>query len=183
MKYLFWNTHNNEKINSVLCDLIIENGISIVVLCEYSAKINELIELLDIDGASMQQVPTIGCDRIHILGETGIRLEPQLQTDRASIQVINDNTILCGVHLESQIYSDNADRREIAIEQIVDDIQNLEKELNTKKTIIVGDFNINPYDQSCISARYFHGIPIYEEAKRESRKTILKCLPSKKNDC
>ena len=76
MKYLFWNTHKNEKINSVLCDLIIENGISIVVLAEYVADLDELIELLDINGISMQQYPTIGCDRIHILGEVGLCVEP-----------------------------------------------------------------------------------------------------------
>lgn len=169
MKYLFWNTYKNKNINSILCDLIIENGISVVVLAEYSADINDLIELLRSCGVSMQQVPTVGCDRIHMLGEVGLRIEPQLQTDRVSIQVVDDNTILCSVHLNSQIYSDNAERREMDIEQIVKDILNLEKELGTKNTIIVGDFNINPYDKSCVSARYFHGIPIYEDAMRESR--------------
>ena len=44
MRYLFWNTHKNEQINPVLCDLIIENGISVVVLAEYSADMNDLIE-------------------------------------------------------------------------------------------------------------------------------------------
>ena len=82
---------------------------------------------------------------------------------------IDDNTILCGVHLNSQIYSDNAERREIDIEQIIGDLLKLEDELDTKNTIIVGDFNINPYDKTCVSARYFHGIPIYEDAVRETR--------------
>lgn len=169
MKYLFWNTHKNEKINSVLCDLIIENGISIVVLAEYVADLDELIELLDINGISMQQYPTIGCDRIHILGEVGLCVETHLHADRWSIQVLNSEIILCCVHLNSQIYSDNAEKREMDIEQIVGDIQRCESELITKNTIIVGDFNVNPYDKSCISARYFHAIPVYEESKRESR--------------
>lgn len=169
MKYLFWNTHKNKRINSVLCNLIIENSISVVVLAEYTADMNELIEFVHSRGVSMQQFPTIGCDRIHILGKTGINIEPQLQTDHSSIQVIDSNTILCCVHLNSQIYSGNVDRREIDIERIIGDIINLERELNTKKTIIVGDFNINPYDNSCVSARYFHGIPVFEESIRESR--------------
>lgn len=40
-----------------------------------------------------------------------------------------------------------------------------------KKPVITGYFasNINPYDNSCVNARYFHGIPIYEDAMRESR--------------
>lgn len=169
MKYLFWNTHKNEKINSVLCDLIIENSISIVVLAEYVADINELIQLLDIKGVSMQQYPTIGCDRIHIVGDVGICIEPQVHADHWTIQVVGSNNILCCVHLNSQIYSDHNEKREIEIQQIVDDVVNLEGELGARNTIIVGDFNINPYDESCISARYFHGIPVYEEAKRESR--------------
>ena len=153
----------------MLCDLIIENHSSIVVLAEYSADINDLLEMLRSGGISMKQIPTVGCERIHIIGAEGIRIEPQLQTDRASIQVVEPDTILCCVHLNSQIYSDNAERREIDIEQIVGDILNLEKELGTTNTIILGDFNVNPYDKSCVSARYFHGIPIYEEAIRESR--------------
>ena len=143
MRYLFWNTYRNEQINPILCDLIVENGISVVVLAEYSAEIKELIELLRSCGVSMQQIPTVGCDRIRILGEVGLQIEPQLQTDRSSIQVIDDNTILCGVHLNSQIYSDNAERREIDIEQIIGDLLKLEDELDTKNTIIVGDFNIS----------------------------------------
>jgi len=169
LKYLFWNTHKNENINPILCDLIVEYRISVVVLAEYYADINDLIELLRSCGTSMQQVPTVGCDRIHILGNTMLHIEPNLQTDRSSIQIIDNNIILCCVHLSSQIYSDNTDRREIDIEQIVSDLLDLEQESNTKNTIIVGDFNINPYDKTCISARYFHGVPIYEESKRESR--------------
>ncbi len=169
MKYLFWNTHNNESINPILCDLIIENHISVVVLAEYSANIDNLTGLLQDAGAIMNPASTIGCDRIRILKEAGICIRPELQSDHNSIQIISGNTILCCVHLNSQIYSDNIERREIDIEQIICDIRSLEKKLNTKQTIIVGDFNINPYDKSCVSARYFHGIPIYEEATRESR--------------
>lgn len=172
MKYLFWNTHKNEKINSVLCDLITENGISVVVLAEYTANMNELIQLLDRNGISMQQYPTIGCDRIQLLGVTGLDVEPHLQVDRYSIQVINSDLILCCVHLSSQIYSDNNEKREMEIEQIVHDVTTLENEMQTKDTIIVGDFNINPYDKDCMSARYFHSVPVYEEARRETREVL-----------
>ena len=169
MKYLFWNTHKNIDINPILRDLITENCISIVVLAEYTADINDLIRLLYDSGVIMEHIPTVGCDRIHILGRIDFHIEPQLQTDYASIQVIGRDTILCCVHLNSQIYSDHVSRREIVIEQIINDILKLENGLNTTNTIIVGDFNINPYDNSCVNARYFHGIPIYEDAMRESR--------------
>lgn len=169
MKFLFWNTHRNKDINSILCDLIIENKISIAILAEYVADMQDLIMHLNINGVSMRKIMTTGCERIQMLGSIGIYIEPKKQTDHSSIQFVDKNIILCGVHLNSQIYSDNIERREIEIENIVHDILLIENELETKNTIVVGDFNINPYDKSCVSARCFHGIPIYEEAIRESR--------------
>lgn len=94
MNYLFWNTHKNIDINPILRDLITENCISIVVLAEYTADINDLIRLLYDSGVIMEHIPTVGCDRIHILGRIDFHIEPQLQTDYASIQVIGRDTIL-----------------------------------------------------------------------------------------
>lgn len=169
MKYLFWNTHKNVNINSILCDLIIENRISVVVLAEYTANTDELIDLLQYSGIHMKQFPTVGCERISILGKIEVDMEPQLQTDHTSIQIINENFIMCCVHLNSQIYTGSAERREIDMEGIISEILKIENELDTKDTIIVGDFNINPYDKSCVDARYFHGIPVYKEAMRGCR--------------
>ena len=169
MRYLFWNTHRNNKINPILCDLIVENGFSIIILAEYFSDANNLIQLLSLRGLSMQQYPTTGCEGIYIFGKTGLDIDPNIQTDKSSIQIIDHDIVLCCVHLNSQIYSDNDEIREIHIEQLIRDIISVENEINTQKTIVVGDFNINPYDKSCISARYFHGLPVYKEAKRNSR--------------
>lgn len=168
MRILFWNTHKNESINGTICELVIENNVSIVVLAEYTADVNELINMLYSQNIKMSQFTCIGCDRIKIIGNIS-NVEPGLQTTHSSIQIINNEYILCCVHLNSQIYSGNQENREILIERIVNDIQSIENELCTNNTIVVGDFNINPYDLSCIDARYFHGIPIYEDAKREKR--------------
>lgn len=174
MRYLFWNTHKNKKINPILCNLISENHISIVVLAEYDADAEEEIKMLNTCGYSMQQYTTTGCERIHILAKRGLDIEPQLQTSNSSMQFVNRDIILCCVHLNSQIYSSGSHAEEIRIRQIVSDILKAEKELSTTNTVIVGDLNINPYDQSCISAQYLHGIPIYEETKRNSRVVLVK---------
>ena len=46
MKILFWNTHKNENINTIISELITDNNISIVVLAEYTADVNELLQIL-----------------------------------------------------------------------------------------------------------------------------------------
>ena len=167
MKYLFWNTYHNKNINHILSELIIENNIEIVLLAEYIAEAKELIDLLAFKNVKIKEYGSCS-ERIKIFGKVE-NVEHRIDTDHAIIRIINDKDILCCVHLNSQIYSDHENYREILIEQIINDIQTVEKELKSENTIIVGDFNINPYDSSCINARYFHAIPVYAETKRKSR--------------
>lgn len=167
MKILFWNTHQNENINDILSQLVIENNASIIVLAEYSAKIEELIVRLSRYGATMKQYATC-CERIKLLGSVDC-VDLKLDDSHYTIQIINGKDILCCVHLNSKIQSGHEGYREILIDRIVHDIQNTEREIGTNNSIVVGDFNINPYEASCIDARYFHSIPVCSEAERGSR--------------
>ena len=167
MKYLFWNTQRNKDINETICELIVEHGISFVVLAEYSADVSELLELLAYHDVSMSEYRNCS-ERITILGQVQ-SIEPRTDTDHAIIRIINKKDILCCVHLNSKIFSGHEEYREILIEQIVNDIRNVEQELGTENTIVVGDFNLNPYDTSFVNARYFHGLPVYADAERKSR--------------
>lgn len=159
LKVLFWNTYKNENINSTLCELVNENCASIVVLAEYTANIDELINaLLSNYGIEMHKYNSL-CERITIIGSIN-DVEVRFDDDHTTIQVINKKDILCCTHLNSKIYSDNEAQREIMIEQIIREICSVENELDSENTTIVGDFNINPYDSSCVDARYFHSLPV-----------------------
>lgn len=137
------------------------------MLAEYSADVSELLGLLAYHNVNMSEYRNCS-ERITILGEVQ-SIEPRTDTDHAIIRIINKKDILCCVHLNSKIFSGHEEYREILIEQIVNDIRNVEQELGTENTIVVGDFNLNPYDASFVNARYFHGLPVYADAKRKSR--------------
>ncbi len=167
MRILFWNTHKNENINDVLSQLIIENNASIIILAEYSAKIEELIAILALYGMKMRQYATC-CERICLLGTLDC-VELKLDASHYTIQIINGKDILCCVHLNSKLHTEHDGYREILIDRLIHDLQTIEEEIGTKNSIVVGDFNINPYEASCIDARYFHGISVCSEADRGSR--------------
>ena len=144
-----------------------ENDISMVLLAEYTANPDDLISKLAIHNVYMQQYGSCS-ERIRMFGKIE-SIQYRMDSDYAVIRIINNKDILCCVHLNSKIYSGHEEYREILIGQIIKDIQDVEKELMTENTIVVGDFNINPYDSSLINARYFHGLPVYEEVKKKSR--------------
>lgn len=52
------------------------------------------------------------------------------------------------------------------------EIQQIEKELNINNTIVIGDFNMNPFEDGIVSSDSFHGTMFKEEAIKVER-TVL----------
>ena len=143
LRVLFWNTYKNENINPIICEIVAENNISMIVLAEYNANMEDLLNtLFNTSGLSFQQYCS-ACERIKILG-TKCNIEPRFEKGYVTIQIINGKDILCCVHLNSKIYSNHIGYREILIGEIIQEIQKVESDLNTENTIVVGDFNWNP---------------------------------------
>lgn len=167
-KILFWNTNKNENINHVIADIIAENQITVAILAEYAANLDKLLAELNDRSIIMQQYDTIGCNRIKIIGNQSCIVSGR-RTDYTAFQIINNRYILCCLHLPSQIFKNNEGMRSIIIDRILTDIASTEKEFSSKKTIVVGDFNVNPFDYECLDATKFHSLPVYEDAKRGKR--------------
>ena len=87
------------------------------------------------------------------------------------MQIIDDKFLLCGVHLPSQLQTDE-NTQLVAFQSVVHDIELAEQESGLISSIVVGDFNRNPYEEGCLGAMYFHGIPVANDAKKLSR-TVL----------
>lgn len=152
MRVLFWNTNRKEN-NLLICDLIRERQINIVVLAEY----NDDIDSLAINSA-MNKYQSIGCDKLTILGNYN-DVEMGAQADRYSFQIIKSKYILCSLHLPSRMSDGHQERRNIVIDTILHDLKVHEDDLKSKCSIIIGDFNEDPYGDGCLAANHFLGLP------------------------
>ncbi len=167
MKILFWNTYNNPNINPVICDIIKKKEIDFTALAEYAGKPPDLLSKLAADNISMSTYPTTGCKRISLFGTVKDVLQGA-QDSRYSIQIIKNSIILCCLHLPSRLHAEQEDHA-IIIQRIIHDIKEHETTLHTKKSIIMGDFNEDPYDNGCLSAENFHSLPSANDASRGQR--------------
>jgi hypothetical protein len=167
VRFLFWNTNKNGDINDILCKIVIEQKINIVILAEYADVVEDLILNLDLHGVRMKVYPTVGCDRITMLG-TEISIRQSRQDTYYSMQIINEQYLLCGLHLPSSLWADK-ETQSLVFESIVHDVELAEEENGLGKSIVVGDFNQNPYENGCLSAKGFHGVPVADEALRLAR--------------
>ena len=116
---------------------------------------------------------TNGCDRIQIWGNY-VDVTPAEQNKYFSIQIINKEYIVCGVHMYSDLNGEHYDERLSLAEEIIYSIKQVRKQLKSEKVIVIGDMNESPYDKACLSANGFHGLPALKTSDRSSRKIYEK---------
>ena len=87
------------------------------------------------------------------------------------MEYIQDKYILVCVHFPSKTHCERK-KKDIVIRRVIQEIQKLEEESACQNTIVVGDFNENPYEGGCLAADGFHGLPDYYVAQREHRKIL-----------
>ena len=84
---------------------------------------------------------------------------------------INGNGIdilLFGVHLPSKLYSKGQDQYSVAV-KCNREIEKKEEEFGINNTIVIGDFNMNPFEDGMVSADGFHGVMSQEVALKGNR--------------
>lgn len=76
--------------------------------------------------------------------------------------------LLCGIHFPSKLEYNTETQEEIA-NAYIGWINEIEEGLNTKRTIVVGDFNMNPFELGMIKPKTFNATLSKEMAKTSPR--------------
>lgn len=172
MKYLFWNT-NCKNVNNTL-ELIIKSfSCDIVALAEYTNDIKELLVNLDKDGHSFYHIPKIGCEKIDIITKyTPGKIEHSREASHYTIKKVPHESLgyhlIVFVHFASKLYDDPEDFIEAA-RIFKYDIEQAEKETSNNNTLVLGDFNMNPFERGMVTAAALHAISSRKIAQKYSR--------------
>ncbi|MDQ2733344.1 MAG: hypothetical protein M3Y56_16975, partial [Armatimonadota bacterium] len=81
-------------------------------------------------------------------------------------QVVGGNgrqVLLAAVHLKSKMWRTDADQRKGA-EDVIQEI--MKHEGPGKRSIVIGDFNMNPWEEGMINANAFHAVMSRKDAQR-----------------
>ncbi|WP_375320660.1 hypothetical protein [Aliivibrio logei] len=154
MKLLFWNLEKKE-INEEVLELIQEQEPTIVAFSEgCGINITDLINSLKSDfNKNYEYIDTPGCDKIKVLKVSGLNISLMNQNKDYSLMsyIYNNDTYLLGfVHLPSKLHQTEEQQRR-ACERLYKQI-NLEEVTNDiSKSIIIGDFNVNPFESPMLS--------------------------------
>jgi exonuclease III len=182
LTFLFWNLHNRPLQSSVV-NLAYKHEVDILILAECRVNLSYLLLLLNEREKTLYDyAPSPACKRIQIFTRfpseyTAVVLEDERLTARhIEVPSASKPILLVGLHLPSKRFWDEADQ---AIESVIfaDLIKQAEKIVNHQRTVLIGDFNMNPFDRGVVNANGFHGVMSKQVARKKERTVQGKSYP------
>lgn len=170
---MFWNTNKNKNIDDYLIDLVKNKSIDIIILAEYNNDVDNLCRKLYLKDLNFKKTQTFeGCKRINFLCKEYYKDEVLRENAHYTIKRIYNaanDYIVVAVHFPSKLNA-NSHMRDFISRELINDLNKAEKEVGHSNTLIIGDFNCNPFESTMINADCINAIPCRDIVKKNSRK-------------
>ena len=156
LTFLFWNLYKN-NIVLTLKEIIEHHDVDVVILAECSFRTEELVySLNEKQSFYFPENGLAECKKIKIITKFHPKfLVPIYEEERFSIRklIISDNEkiLVAGVHIPDKSH-DDADNQLMICQRLRGSIEKMEKEHSIDKTVVMGDFNMNPFERGLVSA-------------------------------
>lgn len=181
MNILFWNTQKKDFLLDEIVCLAHKHDIDILVLAECSIKNTALLLKLNAQKSDYFLSPDLICKKIQVFTKFPSRFIHSVHGDlRWSIRKIQlplrEDFLLVVVHLLSKVNWGDESLKE-AVYLLKNTIEEKEQELGTRRTVVIGDFNMNPFEKAMVSTTGFHAVMDANIAKKSSRVVQAKEYP------
>lgn len=173
MTFLFWNIKGN-PVQRLIGDIVEMHEVDILILSECKIDEAELIEELNRECHFVPPSSFATHAKISIYVRSCKNwLDPLRNTSDLSIWHLeeprgNEGVLLVAAHMPSKRNYGDEDLRGFAERSRVR-IEKAELELGHKNTVVVGDLNMNPFDEGMVSFYGFHSVMDKRVALRKRR--------------
>ena len=174
MRILFWNT-NGMTNHELVGQLVHQEDPDIVVLAEPGIPIAELLVILnDRPGPLFFSDASVGLsNRLQLLfrlpaeGVHAVRDEFDLAVRHVSPPLSSSFTLIAA-HFPSKLHQDSDDQV-LSLPRVARIVEEAETQLGHHRTILVGDFNMNPFEAGIAGAGGLHAVMDDRIAMRRQR--------------
>ena len=173
--FLFWNL-NEKPLGELLLRLVELHRVDVLVLAEGESVFNE-IPLWPVRGRAWGLAETIQLSRQRLRiwsrwPQSMMQPRRDHPLGRWTIRQIypsnSPDILLVGVHLLSKLETESVEQNDFCFE-LAHDIRREEDVAGHKRTLMIGDFNINPFEVGMISASQLHAEATRTIAEKGSR--------------
>ncbi len=172
LNFLFWNI-NRKPIAPLIAKLARERSVDVLVLAECEINPMTLLAELNRNGRSNFFFSPDYAEKFLVY----TRFEPSwllplADYDSLSIRhlvhPLYADLIVGIVHLRSKLYLSDDDQSDLAI-RFREPIERVENELGHSRTVLFGNFNMNPFERGMAGSESFHAVMDRATAEEKSR--------------
>jgi hypothetical protein len=181
ISFLFWNL-NQKPLQKLIAKLSSIYDIDIFMFAEFSIDYYELLLLLNkYSKNDYYYAPGIGCQKIHIFSRfSETFVSPLHESSDLTIRHLNlpglSDILLAVNHFPSKLYWDETSQL-IECIKLANSILDAENDIGHSRTILVGDFNMNPFESGVISSEGLHAVMSRNIASKGKRVVKKKEYP------
>ena len=170
LTFLFWNLKQSRP--DLLASLVQRHQVNVVMLAECPTLPARVLEALNQSTADFFYVQS-ECPRIAIYTRFAERYlarekEDHYYTIRRLALPGHDEILVCVVHFPSKLFRSSSDQSYLATE-FSKILVNTELEIGHSRTLLVGDLNMNPYEDGVVQAGCLHAVMTRGIARRPER--------------
>ncbi|MFI5455116.1 MAG: endonuclease/exonuclease/phosphatase family protein [Isosphaerales bacterium] len=158
---LFWNVGAASRPVQI-SDLATRYDVDVVLLAEVVDEPSELLLALNKTVVAYSYAPGIENTKIHVFARFSETFAaPIYETDRLTVRRLNppgiEEILLAVVHFPSK-YAWSDESQSMECTTLANDIRRIEESAGHHKTVLVGDFNMNPFETGVVSAAGMHAV-------------------------
>jgi hypothetical protein len=169
---LFWNMNRQDR-RDVLSRMVVRHGIHILMLAECDLTPAEVLRALNQGDQAAFHDNGGRCEAVRVYSTFATEHVREVHgAQRYTIRhlqlPLRTDVLLAAAHLPSKLHrTDDSQRYTCA--DLAEVIREQEQRLGHRRTVLVGDFNMNPFEPPMVSAREFHAVMDRQTARGGSR--------------
>lgn len=170
--FLFWNL-NKKSLEGRVARLAEKHEVDIVILAECSIPPQSMIDALHQRTGRRFNLPFSACEKIVIY--TGFPkgfLKAKREGERFTIRKLAlpglDDVLIVATHFPSKLFWSKESQAQECV-KLSEEIRLAERRVGHSRTILVGDLNMNPFEDGIVSASGLHGVMTRQIAAKQTR--------------
>ncbi len=181
LKTLFWNIRQRPLLNLV-GELVREHSVDVVVLAECRESPEVVQEALQSSCDRRFFIPDARPSRLVVVSGLGGDQFREVDLDLTGMMSIRCTTfggmefLWAFVHLGSKLFMESEDQTGLARE-VSSRLRQIEARRGHGRTILCGDFNMNPFERGLVEAGAFHAMMTQDSVRRGHRTVVTQEFP------
>jgi len=173
LTFLFWNVDGNDRAKLV-CDLVTEHAVDVVVLAEPSSE-DELLETLRERADSAFEIPESDTHRLQIFARgSNLSLREVYGTTNGrmtirTLRCFDEDFLFVAMHIPSRASGWTEADQTAEVTQLCGALRSEEQRRGHDRTLLVGDLNMNPFDNGVMQATGLHAAMTRQTAQAGHR--------------